>query len=123
MGIFGPVLAPISDVRGRKVGMLLGIVIFTLGVGLVAVRPNLITFSAALVLAILSKSMFDPAVGAYFGDRVPYANRGTAIAITEMAWSMAFIVGVLAMGLLIALLLTLARYVTSGSRSRINTSR
>ena len=102
VGIFGPVLAPISDVRGRKVGMLLGIVIFTLGVGLVAVRPNLITFSAALVLAILSKSMFDPAVGAYFGDRVPYANRGTAIAITEMAWSMAFIVGVPAMGLLIA---------------------
>jgi MFS transporter, DHA1 family, inner membrane transport protein len=102
VGIFGPILAPVSDVRGRKVGMLTGIVIFTIGVGLVAIRPNLITFSAALVLAILSKSMFDPAVGAYFGDLVPYANRGTAIAITEMAWSMAFIVGVPAMGLLIA---------------------
>jgi hypothetical protein len=60
VGIFGPILAPISDVRGRKVGMLSGIVFFTLGVGLVAVRPSLITFSAALVLAILSKSMFDP---------------------------------------------------------------
>jgi len=102
VGIFGPILAPISDVRGRKIGMLSGIVLFTLGVGLVAIHPNLITFSAALVLAILSKSMFDPAVGAYFGDLVPYQNRGTAIAITEMAWSMAFIVGVPAMGLLIA---------------------
>jgi predicted MFS family arabinose efflux permease len=102
VGIFGPMLAPVSDVRGRKAGMLTGIVIFTLGVALVAVHPNLITFSAALVLAILSKSVFDPAVGAYFGDLVPYAKRGTAIAITEMAWSTAFIVGVPAMGLLIA---------------------
>ncbi|MFN2121745.1 MAG: MFS transporter [Anaerolineales bacterium] len=102
VGIFGPILAPISDVRGRKAGMLSGIVLFTLGVGVVALRPNLITFSAALVLAILSKSMFDPAVGAYFGDLVPYAKRGTAIAITEMAWSTAFIVGVPGMGLLIA---------------------
>ena len=51
VGIFGPILAPISDVRGRKAGMLSGIVLFTLGVGVVALRPTLITFSAALVLA------------------------------------------------------------------------
>ncbi len=102
VGIFGPILAPIADVRGRKVGMLAGVVLFTLGVGAVAVRPNLITFSAALVLAILSKSLFDPAVHAYFGDRVPYTQRGTAVAITELAWSAAFIAGVPAMGFLIA---------------------
>ena len=54
------------------------------------------------MLAILSKCLFDPAVHAYFGDRVPYAQRGTAVAVTEMAWSAAFIVGVPFMGLLIA---------------------
>jgi len=102
VGIFGPMLAPVADVRGRKVAMLAGVVIFTLGVGVVAVHPNLITFSAALVMAILSKSLFDPAVHAYFGDRVPYAQRGTAVAVTEMAWSAAFIAGVPFMGLLIA---------------------
>ena len=102
VGIFGPILAPIADVRGRKIAMLAGVVLFTLGVGAVAVSPNLITFSAALVLAILSKSLFDPAVHAYFGDRVPYARRGTAVAVTEMAWSVAFIAGVPAMGFLIA---------------------
>jgi predicted MFS family arabinose efflux permease len=102
VGIFGPILAPVADVRGRKVAMLAGVVIFTLGVGAVAVHPSLITFSVALVLAILSKCLFDPAVHAYFGDRVPYPQRGTAVAITEMAWSAAFIVGVPFMGLLIA---------------------
>jgi DHA1 family inner membrane transport protein len=102
VGIFGPFLAPVSDIRGRRFGMLTGIAAFTVGVGLVAAWPNVATFSAALVLAILGKSLFDPAVHAYFGDRVVYEQRGTAIAITEMAWSTAFIVGVPAMGLLIA---------------------
>ena len=102
VGIFGPILAPVADVRGRKEAMLAGVVIFTLGVGVVAVHPSLITFSAALVMAILSKCLFDPAVHAYFGDRVPYEQRGTAVAVTEMAWSAAFIAGVPCMGLLIA---------------------
>lgn len=101
-GIFGPIVAPVADSRGRKFGMLLGVATFTLGVGLVALRPSLATFSAALILAILGKSWFDPAVHAYFGDRVAYEQRGTAVAVTEMSWSAAFILGVPAMGLLIA---------------------
>jgi MFS family permease len=101
-GIFGPVFGPVADIRGRRFVMLLGIAIFTLGVGLVAVHPGLVTFTAALILAILSKSLFDPAVHAYFGDHVAYAQRGTAIAVVEMAWSLSFIAGVPAMGFLIA---------------------
>ncbi len=102
VGVIGPFFAPVADVRGRKFVMLAGIVSFTLGVGLVAVHPGLLTFSAALILAILSKSLFDPTVLAYFGDRVPFERRGTAIAVTEMSWSLAFIAGVPAMGFLIA---------------------
>jgi DHA1 family inner membrane transport protein len=102
VGIFGPFLAPVADVRGRRFGMLAGIAAFTLGVGLVALQPSLMTFAAALALAILGKSIFDPAVHAYIGDRVVYEQRGTAVAITEMSWSAAFIAGVPAMGLLIA---------------------
>jgi predicted MFS family arabinose efflux permease len=41
-------------------------------------------------------------VHAYFGDRVAYERRGTAVAITETSWSVAFIAGIPAMGLLIA---------------------
>lgn len=102
VGILGPIAAPIADLRGRKYGMLAGIVTFTLGVGVVAIHPGFLTFCAALVLAILGKSWFDPAVLAYFGDRVGYQQRGRAIAITEMSWSAAFIIGVPMMGLLIA---------------------
>ncbi len=102
IGVTSPLFAPIADRRGRKFGMLLGIVVFTLGVGLVAIYPNIWTLGAALILAVIGKYMFDPSMQAYFGDRIPYAQRGTALAITEVAWSMAFILGVPAMGFLIA---------------------
>jgi predicted MFS family arabinose efflux permease len=102
VGVFAPIVAPIADQRGRKFGMLTGILIFTCGVGLVAVFPNIITLSVALILAILGKYIFDPAMQAYFGDRIPYSQRGTALAVTEMAWSLAFIIGVPVMAFLIA---------------------
>ena len=102
VGSASPIFAPIADQRGRKFGMLLGTVIFTLGVGLVAIYPNIWTLAIALILAVLGKYMFDPSMQAYFGDRIPYAQRGTALAVTEVAWSLAFIVGVPVMGFLIA---------------------
>ncbi len=102
VSIFGPILTPLANQRGRRFGMLAGIIAFTLGVGLVAVHPNLFTLSAALILAVLGKSLFDPTVQAYFGDRVAYEQRGTALAITEMSWSLSFILGVPAMGYLIS---------------------
>ena len=102
VGMFAPVLGSISDQRGRRFGMLLAIFLFVAGMGLVALAPSFATFSIALLLAILSKYLFDPSMQAYFGDRIPYERRGTALAITEGAWSLAFVVGVPAMGWLIA---------------------
>jgi predicted MFS family arabinose efflux permease len=75
---------------------------FTVSMGTVTLFPNFITFSLAILLAILGKYLFDPAMQAYFGDQVPYERRGTALAVTEAAWSLAFIAGVPLTGFLIA---------------------
>jgi predicted MFS family arabinose efflux permease len=101
VGAMSPVFAPLADRRGRKFGMVVGIVIFTAGVGLVAFHPRLWTLAVALMLAMVGKFIFDPSMQAYFGDRVPYEKRGMALAVTEVAWSMAFIAGVPLMGILI----------------------
>jgi predicted MFS family arabinose efflux permease len=82
--------------------MLAGITLFTSGVTLVAIWPSLWTLTVALILVLLGKNMFDAAMQAYFGDRIPYQKRGLALAITEFSWSLAFILGVPAMGFLIA---------------------
>jgi predicted MFS family arabinose efflux permease len=102
IGAFSPLFAPVADRRGRKFGMLLGAVIFTLGVGLVTIYPNIWTLAIGLALAVIGKYMFDPSMQAYLGDRILYQKRGTALAITEVSWSMSFIIGVPVVGFLIA---------------------
>ena len=102
VGIFTPIFGPFVDQRGRKFGLLAGIVLFTVGMASVAFYPSFITFSIAVMLAILSKYLFDPSMQAYLGDRIPYERRGTALAVTEAAWSLSFIAGVPLVGYLIA---------------------
>jgi len=101
-GMFAPVFGSIADHRGRKFGLLAGAMLFTIGMGGVVVYPSFVTFSISILLAILGKYLFDPAMQAYFGDRIPYERRGTALAVTEAAWSMGFIAGIPLMGFLIA---------------------
>ena len=99
--VIGPLLASVADSRGRKAGMLFGLLLFTAGAGLVAVWPTFPAFVLALVLTLLGKYAFDPAMQAYVGDRVPYERRGRVLAVTELGWSLSLVIGVLGMGLLI----------------------
>jgi predicted MFS family arabinose efflux permease len=101
LGATSPIFAPIADRRGRKFGMLAGIAVFTVGLAFVALYPSFWTLALALMLAMVGKYMFDPAMQAYFSDRIPYHRRGTALAVTEVAWSLAFIVGVPVVGFFI----------------------
>src|SRR5512133_2381878 len=91
VGVFGPLLAPVADRYGRKRGMLLGLGLFNLGIGLVALWPSFTTFFLALVLSNLGNQTFLPAVQAYLGDRVPYHRRGRVLAFIELSWSLSFI--------------------------------
>jgi MFS transporter, DHA1 family, inner membrane transport protein len=102
MSIFAPFLAASADRRGRRFGMLFGLALFVLGTALVAVYPSFPTFVAALVLALLGNLVFIPSLQAYLGDRVPYQRRGRALALTELGWSLSFIIGVPLIGWLIA---------------------
>ena len=102
VGASGPFLAFVADNHGRKVGMILGLGIFVLGVSLVIVWPSYPAFFLALILTTLGKYVFDPAMQAYLGDRVAYERRGRVLAITELGWSLGFMLGVPLMGLLIA---------------------
>jgi len=93
IGGIGPLLAAVADNRGRKFGLLLGVIFFTGGVSIVVVWPTLLTFFLALVLSTLGKYIFDAAMQAYLSDQIPYHRRGTALAVTESGWSLSFILG------------------------------
>jgi predicted MFS family arabinose efflux permease len=102
IGMVGPLFATIGDSRGRKLGMILGLGLFTLGTSLVVFWPTLPAFAIALILTTVGKYIFDPSTQAYMSDRVPYERRGRVLAVTELGWSLAFIVGIPLMGFLIS---------------------
>lgn len=101
-GGFGPLLAPLADRYGRRIGMLLGLGLFTIGAGIVALWPTFPGFVLAMTLTTLGNQLFLPSMQAYLGDRIPYKQRGAIIALTEMSWSLSFIIAVPLLGLLIA---------------------
>jgi len=98
-GIFGPILASIADQRGRKVGMLIGLSLFTAGVGMMVIRPSFTFFVLSLILCLWANLIFIPSMQAYLGDRIPYHRRGLVLALTEFAWSLSFIIGIPLVGL------------------------
>ncbi len=102
LGLAAPLLGSSADRRGRKRGMLLGLGVFVIGTAVVVLRPMYVPFFAAMLLTGAGKIAFDPAMQAYLGDLVGYQRRGQAIALTELGWSLAFLVGVPLMGWLIA---------------------
>lgn len=102
VGAAAPFLFPFIETRGRKFGMLLGLGLSVASLALVGMFPSLTTLGIALIFGLISKSIFDPSLTSYVADHISYEKRGTAIGIMEFAWSLAFILGIPAMGLIIA---------------------
>ncbi len=101
LGAAGPLLGSVGDRYGRKTAMILGMALFLAGMVVVAIWPTYPALFAAMMLTGASKIVFDASMQAYLGDRVSYARRGLAIALTEFGWSGAFLLGVPVVGWLI----------------------
>ncbi len=102
LGLGTPLMGALADRVGRKPAMLAGVAAFVIGGLIVGLRPSYTTLVLALIAAGLSKSLFDPALHAYVGDRVAFKARGTPMALVELSWSGAYLLGVPAVGLLIS---------------------
>ena len=102
LGLTSPVLGSFGDLRGRTLAILVGVGIFAGGMVLVGIWPIYIALFIAILATGLSKIVLDPAQYAYVGDRVAFERRGRPMALIELSWSGAFLVGVPVVGLMIA---------------------
>jgi len=84
LGSADPVLGSLGDHIGRKHAMLIDLWLFVSGLFLVIFWPTYISLMLGFLLGAAVKIIFDPAMLAYLGDRVQYAKRGRAIALTEL---------------------------------------
>lgn len=102
IGILSPFVASLADTRGRRTGMLAGLLLFSLGTLLIVIFPTPEGFFIFLVLSMMAKAIFDPSMLAYYGDIIPYQRRGFVIGIIEISWSMSFFLGMPVVGFLMS---------------------
>ena len=98
----GPFLAPVADQRGRKAGMLVGLIIYLTGMLAAGLLPSYLTFLLAILLGNLGNNVFAPALQAYLGDHVPYEKRGLYLTLTEIPWALSFILMIPLVGLILS---------------------
>jgi len=100
-GVLSPAFGPLGDRWGYRRMMLAGLAMLAAGMLAGGFLPVYGVVLLALFLAGLGKSIFDPALHAYVGQRVPYQRRGLAIGLVEFAWAGSSLVGIPLAGLLI----------------------
>jgi predicted MFS family arabinose efflux permease len=81
--------------------MLAGLGMLALGMFAGGLIPFFGVILAALLLAGLAKTVFDPALQAYVGNRVSFNRRGMAIGILEFSWAGSTLIGIPLLALLI----------------------
>lgn len=99
--VLGMVLAPLGDRFGYRLLMLSGLISLAIGMFAAGILPLYGTLIATVILAGLGKNVFDPAIQAYVGVRVPFERRGLVVGILELAWAGSTIIGIPLAGILI----------------------
>ncbi len=102
LGMTAPLFGGLPDRFGRRLAMLAALALFCGAMLLVGLFPSLITFAVVVILVVVAKFVFDPALQAYLADRTPYSRRGLVIAVSEIGWSGGALVGIPLAGFAIA---------------------
>ncbi|MGA6925714.1 MAG: MFS transporter, partial [Desulfosarcina sp.] len=92
--LLGVLIGPVSDRLGYRKMMVTGLAMLGIGMLTAAFFPIYAVVLVALFLAGLGKSIFDPAVQAWAGSRVPYRRRALVVGILEVSWSASTLIGV-----------------------------
>ncbi|BBO66981.1 MFS transporter [Desulfosarcina alkanivorans] len=98
--LLGLLVGPLSDRMGYRKMMVAGMAMLGLGMLAAACFPIYAVVLVALFLAGLGKSIFDPAVQAWAGRRVPFHRRAMVIGILETSWSASTLIGIPVVALL-----------------------
>lgn len=99
VGLFS---GPLADRFGFRMMMRAGLAMLAAGMLLCGLAQEYWLVFVGLVVASFGKTVFDPSIQAFIGHTVPFERRGRIIGIVETAWAGSTLIGIPALGLIIA---------------------
>ncbi|MGH2734930.1 MAG: MFS transporter [Actinomycetota bacterium] len=100
-GFATPLAARSTERHGRKLIMTVAIAAVLAGCVMTSLTSSIVVAGMGIVVVGFAKPSFDMSMQAWFGDRVPYVERGRIFGITELTWAVALLVAVPVSGFLI----------------------
>ena len=97
----GLVSGPLTDRWGYRRMMVTGMGLLAVGMIAAAMWPLFPVLALGLLLASFGKTVFDPAVQAYVGQRVAFGRRALVIGLMEFSWAGTTLLTIPLIGLLI----------------------
>lgn len=100
-GLVGMFFGPLADRFGYRLMMMAAMGMLVVGMLAAGLLPFYGVVMVSLFLAGLGKNIFDPAIQAYAGERIPFERRGLIIGVLEFSWAGSTLIGIPLIGLLI----------------------
>lgn len=102
-GLTTPAVAALNARRGERHRRLatVGLLAFAAGAALAAATTVYVAVLAGFVLLGAAKPVYDVAAHSYLAERTPYARRARILAVIELTWAGALLIGAPATGWLI----------------------
>jgi len=88
-----PVIVTANRKRQRRHVLQLGLVMFVIGAGVTAASNVFVGALIGFATMGLAKAVFDVSGQAYLSDRTPYSERARYLALFEITWAGAFLIG------------------------------
>lgn len=102
VGLFGIAFGFLSEKKGEKAGLLLGLAFFSLSGLCIGFHLNRTWVFIGFTLMGLAHAVYNPAVQAYVSGQTPYRIRARALGLLESSWSAGWFVGIPLGGFLIS---------------------
>lgn len=99
--VLGVGFGPLADRWGYRNMMTAGLGMLGVGMLAAALLPFYAVVMTALLLAGFGKTLFDPALQGFVGQRVPFERRGLVVGLVETSWAASTLLGVPLIALLI----------------------
>jgi predicted MFS family arabinose efflux permease len=99
--VLGVGFGPLADRWGYRNMMAAGLGMLGVGMLAAALLPLYAVVMTGLLMAGFGKTLFDPALQGFIGQRVPFERRGLVVGLVETSWAASTLVGVPCIAVLI----------------------